>query len=92
MTPSPMQMVGAALFLLALIHTFSTKFFERLARAQPRHAGFFHLLGEVEVVFGFWAMVLVGAMAAMQGGAEAVRYVESRQYTEPLFVGIKGQI
>ena len=86
MTPSPMQMVGAALFLLALIHTFSTKFFERLARAQPRHAGFFHLLGEVEVVFGFWAMVLVGAMAAMQGGAEAVRYVESRQYTEPLFV------
>ena len=81
-----MQMVGAAIFLLALIHTFSTKFFERLARAQPRHAGFFHLLGEVEVVFGFWAMVLVGAMAAMQGGAEAVRYVESRQYTEPLFV------
>ena len=69
MTPSSMQMVGAALFLLALIHTFSTKWFERLARTLPRHAGFFHLLGEVEVVFGFWAIVLVGVMAAMQGGA-----------------------
>lgn len=86
MTPTPIQIVGAAIFLLALIHTLSVRFFERLARIRPRHAGFFHLLGEVEVVFGFWAIVLVGAMAALQGGAEAVRYVESRQYTEPLFV------
>ena len=31
---------------------------ERLAHRYPRHAGVFHLLGEVEVVFGFWAIVL----------------------------------
>jgi NAD(P)H dehydrogenase (quinone) len=37
--------------------------FELLAHRHPRHAGLFHLLGEVEVVFGFWAFVLMLAMA-----------------------------
>ena len=81
-----MQLVGAALFGLALIHTFAAKAFERLALRHPRHAGLFHLLGEVEVVFGFWAFVLVVAMALLAGGKAAIDYAESRQYTEPLFV------
>jgi hypothetical protein len=57
-----------------------------MARRHPRHAGLFHLLGEVEVVFGFWAFVLVVAIALLAGGGAAVAYAESRQYTEPLFV------
>jgi hypothetical protein len=52
----------------------------------PRHAGLLHLLGEVEVVFGFWAFVLIAIMAVVSGRTEAVEYAESRQYTEPLFV------
>jgi hypothetical protein len=40
--------VSAAIFAVALLHTFSTKEFEHLARLQPRHAGVWHLLGEVE--------------------------------------------
>lgn len=80
------EVVAAVLFALALIHTFSTKFFERLAHRHPRHAGLFHLLGEVEVVFGFWAVVLIAVMAFIVGGSEAIEYAESRQYTEPLFV------
>jgi hypothetical protein len=42
-----MHAIAAALFAIALIHTFATKFFERLAHRHPRHAGLFHLLGEV---------------------------------------------
>ncbi|MBU6502690.1 MAG: hypothetical protein KGQ35_07480 [Burkholderiales bacterium] len=80
------EIVAAALFALALVHTFSTRFFERLAHRYPRHAGLFHLLGEVEVVFGFWAALLVLALAAIGDGAQAIAYAESRQYTEPLFV------
>lgn len=80
------EIIAAVLFALALIHTFSTKFFERLAHRHPRHAGLFHLLGEVEVVFGFWAVVLIAVMALVVGGAPAIQYAESRQYTEPLFV------
>ncbi|WP_409266096.1 putative Na+/H+ antiporter [Massilia sp. BHUDP2] len=81
-----LQITGAILFAIALVHTFSTKLFHSLAKRHPRHAGLFHLLGEVEVVFGFWAFVLILAMALLADGATAIAYVESRQYTEPLFV------
>jgi hypothetical protein len=80
------QYVAAAIFAVALIHTFAAKQFERLSHRFPRHAGLFHLLGEVEVVFGFWAIVLVLAMAFVVGGEPALGYAESRNYTEPLFV------
>ncbi|MRW89482.1 hypothetical protein GJ699_05750 [Duganella sp. FT80W] len=80
------HIIGAALFGLALLHTFAAKSFEVLAHRHPRHAGLFHLLGEVEVVFGFWAFILMGALAVLNGGQAAIAYAESRQYTEPLFV------
>lgn len=86
MTPEPIETAAAVLFALALVHTFAAKQFEHLAHRLPRHAGLLHLLGEVEVVFGFWAIVLVAVMALMQGGAPALAYAESRNYTEPLFV------
>lgn len=86
MSPHTIELIAAALFAVALIHTFAAKQFERLSHRFPGHAGVFHLLGEVEVVFGFWAIVLVLAIAATTGGAQALAYAESRQYTEPLFV------
>ncbi len=81
-----MQAIGAGLFAFALLHTFAAKSLDSLAHRYPRHAGLFHLLGEVEVVFGFWAFVLIVVMALVSGGAKAIAYAESRQYTEPLFV------
>ncbi|RYF39648.1 MAG: hypothetical protein EOO27_48885, partial [Comamonadaceae bacterium] len=81
-----MQWIAAAIFAVALLHTFSAKQFERLSHRFPRHAGLFHLLGEVEVVFGFWAIVLITIMALVAGGGNALDYAESRNYTEPLFV------
>ncbi|HVK54898.1 MAG TPA: putative Na+/H+ antiporter [Burkholderiales bacterium] len=86
MNPTTIQIIAAFLFAIAIIHTFSTKFFERLAQAHPKHAGTWHLLGEVEVVFGFWALVLVLLMFAIEGKQAATQYVDSRNYTEPMFV------
>ncbi len=84
--PTPIELTAAALFALALVHTFSTRFFEHLAHLRPRHAGLWHLFGEVEVVFGLWAAVLVLALAALAGPGAAIDYVESRDFTEPMFV------
>lgn len=86
MDDTTIHTIAAAIFAVALIHTFAAKQFERLSHRFPRHAGLFHLLGEVEVVFGFWAIVLVLAMALVLGGGPALSYAESRNYTEPLFV------
>jgi Putative Na+/H+ antiporter len=86
MNPSTLQIIGAGLFCVAVLHTFLTKYFEHLAHVFPNHAGVFHLLGEVEVVFGFWAMVMMAAFVASTGTSEAVTYIESRNFTEPMFV------
>lgn len=81
-----LQWISAAIFAVALIHTFSTKFFEHLAHTQPAHAGLWHLLGEVEVVFGFWALVLMLVIFFGQGTGQATHYLETRNFTEPMFV------
>jgi hypothetical protein len=85
-TVSPPEVVAAIVFALAVLHTFSTKFFAHLAHLQPRHAGLWHLLGEVEVVFGLWAFVLIAALFWLNGQSTAIDYLESRNFTEPMFV------
>ncbi len=86
MSPTQLQLVAAAIFALALLHTFSTKYFEYLAHARPTHAGVWHLLAEVEIVFGFWAMILMVVMSMMVGKSETLAYLDGRNFTEPLFV------
>ncbi|HTD07132.1 putative Na+/H+ antiporter [Undibacterium sp.] len=80
------EYAGAAIFALAVLHTFSTKKFLHLAHTSQHHAGLWHLLGEVEVVFGFWALILVGFMALVATPKTAITYLEAQNFTEPLFV------
>jgi hypothetical protein len=80
------EIVATTLFALALLHTFLASRVEHLSHAYPAHAGLFHLLGEVEVVFGLWAAALVIAITAIDSSQSAITYVESRNYNEPLLV------
>ena len=84
--PHAAELLAATLFALALIHTFSTKYFHGLAQRYPGHSGVWHLLGEVEVVFGFWAMLLMVLLFGLYGQDQALGYLESRNFTEPMFV------
>ncbi len=86
MTESGLQILAAIVFAIALLHTFSAPIFLRLAHRSKRHGGLLHLLGEVEVVFGFWAAILLILMALAASGSTALAYAESRNYTEPAFV------
>jgi hypothetical protein len=46
-----------------------------------------HLLGEVEVVFGLWAVVLMAAIVVHGGWHTATAYInDTVNYTEPMFV------
>jgi hypothetical protein len=56
--------------------------------AQPHFgAEIMHFLGEVEVVFGLWALALFAAMVAESGWPETIHYFnDTVNYTEPLFV------
>jgi len=80
------ELTGTALFTLAVLHTFSTRYFEQFAHTRTAHAGVWHLLGEVEAVFGFWAFVLVLFMALAYGWGRSSQYLDSLHFTEPMFV------
>ena len=63
---------------------------QRKAGEEPSpsiKAEFLHFLGEVEVIFGLWAVVLAAAISWSQGLSVARHYFnDSVDYTEPLFV------
>jgi len=84
-----MQPIATALFALAVLHTFSVKRFLHLAHKYPEGSvgeNFFHFLGEVEVVFGMWAGVLIAWWSLRYGTGSSVGYLDSVNYTEPAFV------
>lgn len=84
--PSNIELIATILFALAVIHTFSVPLFALMAHRGGAHAGVWHLLSEVEAVFGVWAFVLLVCMAALAGVPEVVAYMDTRNFTEPLFV------
>jgi len=83
---TPTELVASILFAVAVLHTFCTGYFEILANKSPKHAGLWHLLGEVEVVFGFWAAILVIYMSLNESLDTAKSFLDRRNFTEPLFV------
>ena len=46
----------------------------------------FHLLGEVEIIFGLWSFVFFIFIMINESLVQAQNYIESRNFTEPLFV------
>jgi hypothetical protein len=96
-------LVGTLVFFAAVAHAFVCPLIARAAHRAEKQGGLkgatLHLLGEVEAVFGLWAIVLFILMACWPGkGWEfAARYIETGEYVpstaggpskfvEPLFV------
>jgi hypothetical protein len=98
--PTNVEILATVLFGLAILHVFSVKQFHRLAhRAKDGSVleNLFHMLAEVEVVFGLWAAAFVIGLAALEGVEPAVHYLEGHyhtaagktvhiDFTEPAFV------
>src|SRR5512147_3050241 len=90
LNPAPIEFLATVLFGLAVLHTFCVKRFAHWAHQYPPGSvreNLLHFLAETEVVFGLWAAALFLGVAALQGSFEnAVKYVESLNFTEPKFV------
>ena len=95
MEPTTLELIATTLFGCAILHTFSVKRFEHMAHRYPDGSigeNAFHMLAEVEIVFGFWAGLLIVAMYSLSGGHYVIEYLEGHNqtyiinYTEPAFV------
>ena len=85
----PFNLVATGLFFLAILHTFAAASIAGAARRAPGgsvRGEVMRVLGEVELVFALWAVVLLIAIAAAGGWSAAVHYISGVVYTEPLFV------
>lgn len=97
---SPFNLVATVLFLCAIIHTFfasqfivlSKKIADSNAKNSPgKHflATVCHFFGEVEAVFGLWAIPLLICMAIFFGWHALGHYFNDVvSFTEPIFVVI----
>ena len=84
-----LQMVGAAIFAVAVLHTFLVSKFQHLAHKYPEGSvgeNFFHLLGETEAVFALWAGVFIAVLFGFLGLEGMREYILTRNFTEPMFV------
>jgi Na+/H+ antiporter NhaD/arsenite permease-like protein len=86
---STVQILGAAFFAIAVLHTFFVGFFQKLSHrfsADSAGRAVFHLLGEVEIVFGFWAGILYLILFFIVPHQQIIQYHDSLGFTEPLFI------
>jgi Putative Na+/H+ antiporter len=85
-----LQTVGTGLFFLAILHILITpwlkKYSEKYFKINSLPAILGHLLSEIELVFGFWAIIFISCIWANDGFITSVNYLSSRSFTEPLFV------
>lgn len=81
--------IATACFGLAVLHTFLTGKFLSLAHDHPEGSikeNLFHLLGEIEVVFGIWASIFFILFCIVSGVDQAIHAIDEVNFTEPLFV------
>ncbi|OWS69753.1 putative Na+/H+ antiporter [Polynucleobacter campilacus] len=83
---TPTELGASIIFAIAVLHTFCTAYFETLAKNTKTHSGLWHLLGEVEIVFGFWAAILIIFICFIDDLDTARAFLAKRNFTEPLFV------
>jgi Na+/H+ antiporter NhaD/arsenite permease-like protein len=86
-------LAAGVVFGCAVVHAFAAPVFARAAvragnsgGASSWRAGLLHLLGEVEIVFGLWAFVLIGLLALWpgRGWSFAWRYLIDGDYAAAL--------
>lgn len=84
-----MKSLAVIAFAAAIVHTFSVHQICHLShklKEGSKLRSFVHLLSEVEIVFGFWAILFLIGMFLTSGFQSVTHYLQKLDFTEPLFV------
>lgn len=89
MDPTTVEGIATGLFAVAIVHTFCVHLLRSLEGrfrkgSVPQIA--FHLLGEVELVFGIWALALIAILVAYSGADRTFGFLSLLHFNEPIFV------
>jgi hypothetical protein len=83
------ELLGTLLFALAILHTFLAnpiRAFSHRFKTGSALEKTFHLLGEVEIVFGFWSIFLFIGFLILAGTQSTTEHFSKLNFTEPMFV------
>src|SRR5688500_1016075 len=89
LNPAAKEVVATVCFAAAIVHTFSVRSFHKFSRRYREGSAartLFHHLGEIEVVFGIWAAILLIYLLFSESAQIAIEYLETRSFVEPIFV------
>lgn len=80
---------ATTIFALAVIHTFCTSRINALSHRCKKGSiseKLLHFLGEVEVVFGFWAFVFIALISIVLGMSASISFLNQLDFKETVFV------
>ncbi|APJ05196.1 hypothetical protein AXG55_13060 [Silvanigrella aquatica] len=80
---------ATAIFICAVIHTFCASKIVALSHKRPKGSmseKVLHFLGEVEVVFGFWAFIFLTLLSLLLGMSASLNYLNEIDFKETVFV------
>jgi hypothetical protein len=81
--------LSTLMFAVAVIHTFFSSFFLKQSKKFTPGSAVertLHLLSDIEIIFGLWAGVWTIIFALYTSEEQAVDFLETLNFTEPLFV------
>ncbi|WP_202614043.1 putative Na+/H+ antiporter [Silvanigrella paludirubra] len=79
------------IFVCAVLHTFCTSRIIAMAHKRPKGSmseKVLHFLGEVEVVFGFWAFIFIALISVYLGMPASLSFLNELDFKEAIFVFI----
>ncbi|MCB9480522.1 MAG: putative Na+/H+ antiporter [Desulfobacteraceae bacterium] len=99
MNPTTIQVIGTAIFCIAVLHTFMVNpivAYSHKFKDGSMANRLLHFLGEVEAVFGIWSIIFIVLYAWLEGFmvydkahhviGGVIHYIDNVNYTEPAFV------
>jgi len=91
MLTATQEIVSTGCFFAAVVHTFLTGTFAKLAQKFPKGSlleNLLHYAAEVEVVFGLWAIVFLIFLGLDRGLDFSVQYMDQVNFSEAAFVTV----